>query len=84
MQCPSSFSPIGFLGGAYWYLYCKDPVLSFTDPAAKPCVTYYYYVNYVIEGPLFQISPGGKSNLMLLGTPYSNAVQIVTQGVKAP
>ncbi len=71
----------GHFNNDYWYLYCEDPVLSFTDPTAKPGVAYYYYV---VEGPPFQIGPGGKSNLMQLGTPYSNAVQIVTQGVRTP
>ncbi len=69
----------GSFNNDYWYLHCGDPILSFTDPTAKPGVTYYYYI---VEGPPYQIGAGGQSNPMHPGTPYSNGVQIVTQGVK--
>lgn len=55
--------------------YCVGSVLSFTDPTARPGVKYYYYI---FEAPPYSVAPGGEVNFMQLGTPYSNAVQLVT------
>ena len=56
--------------------YCiqKLPIYSFTDPTGVPGRVYYYYI---AEAPVFSVK-GGGINLFESGTPYSNAVQIVT------
>ncbi len=71
----------GHFNNDSWSFFCEDPVLSFTDPTAKPGTAYYYYI---VEGAPYGIGPGGTSNLMQSGTPYSNGVQIVTQGERMP
>ncbi len=49
-------------------------ISSFTDPTGKPGRVYYYYI-FESSAPSFR---GGKLNIFRSGTPYSNAVQIVT------